>query len=88
MDRFLGGTGDIDETLAERADSSGYDGKRERGFADELRIETPALPVAERHQGFDEVDLCFTDEQAVQEASRCLQCDLELCLIQEARGKQ
>lgn len=88
IDTFLGGTGEIDETLAEREDTSGYDGSRERGFADQPRVEAPALPVAERHQGFEEVDLCFTDEQAVQEASRCLQCDLELRLIQEARGKQ
>ncbi len=87
IDRFLGGTGGIDETLAEREDTSSYDGKRERGFADRVRAEAPSLPLEERHSGFDEVDLCFSDEQAVQEASRCLQCDLELCLVREARAK-
>ncbi len=86
IDRFLGGTGDIDETLAEREDTSSYDGKRERGFADRVRAELPKLPLDERHRGFDEVDLRFSDEQAVQEASRCLQCDLELRLVREARA--
>jgi NADPH-dependent glutamate synthase beta subunit-like oxidoreductase len=88
MDRFLGGDGDIEETLAERADTSGYDGRRERGFADRERVEGPVLPVEERHRGFDEVELCFSEEQAVQEATRCLQCDLELCLIRDARSKE
>jgi NADPH-dependent glutamate synthase beta subunit-like oxidoreductase len=87
MDRFLGGTGGIDETLAERADTSGYDGNRERGFADRERIGGPVLSAEER-QGFDEVELCFSEEQAVEEAARCLQCDLELCLVRDARSKQ
>ncbi len=87
MDRFLGGDGNIEEALAQRADTSSYNGTRERGFADRERAEVPALPVDERHQGFDEVDRCFTEEQAMAEASRCLQCDLELRLIREARGE-
>jgi len=85
IDRFLGGDGDIEETLAERPDTSGYDGSRERGFGDRVRLDIPVLPVGERHQGFEEVDLCFSDEEAASEALRCLQCDLEICLIQEAR---
>jgi NADH-quinone oxidoreductase subunit F len=36
-----------------------------------------ALPQEERHAGFAEVELGYTDEQAVEEACRCLDCDLE-----------
>lgn len=85
LDRFLGGTGEIDEVPAERPNSPHYDGKRERGFADMVREEMPSLPLEERHRGFDEVCLGFTEEQAVREASRCLQCDLEFHLIKEER---
>jgi hypothetical protein len=33
--------------------------------------------------GFPEVELSFTDEQAVEKPKRCFQCDLELNLAQE-----
>jgi NADPH-dependent glutamate synthase beta subunit-like oxidoreductase len=85
IDRHLGGDGNIDETLVQRPDDHGYTGKRERGFADLSRIPVPALPVEERHDGFPEVERCFEDGQAVQEAKRCLQCDLEQRFIQEGR---
>ncbi len=85
IDKFLVGDGVIDETLAERSDSQSYDGKRERGFADLKRVETPAIPLSERHNGFTEVDLCFDDDHAISEAKRCLQCDLELTLAKETR---
>jgi len=80
MDRFLGGDGSIEETLAQRVDTQSYDGRREKGFADLERAETPVLPVADRYNGFPEVDLCLSDDQAVYEARRCLQCDLEFRL--------
>ena len=59
---------------------NGYDGGRESGFAELKRVEIPSLPFSERHVGFREVELCFTDEQVKQETHRCLQCDLEICL--------
>lgn len=80
IDQYLGGDGLIEETLAERAVSSYYSGKREDGFADLKRAETPTLPLSERQSGFLEVEQCFADEDAVREACRCLQCDLELRL--------
>jgi len=86
IDIFLGGDGNIKEALAQpSAPSEPYTGKRERGFADQTRVETPTLPLGERHKGFSEVDLCFSDEQAIFEAKRCLQCDLEKALAEEAR---
>lgn len=85
VDRFLGGTGDIEETLSERGDTSHYDGKRERGFADRVRTDLEALSVHERQGNFSEVSRCLSDEEASSEALRCLQCDLEYSLIKKAR---
>lgn len=92
IDRFLGGDG-IFEALGGRqaageplaADPGSYDGKREKGFADLARVEPPTLPLSDRRHGFSEVDGCFSDEDAVREAKRCLQCDLELILGRDGR---
>jgi len=65
---------------------NGYDGGRESGFAELKRVEVPSLPFSERHVGFREVQLCFTDEQVKQETHRCLQCDLEICLAKAQKG--
>jgi heterodisulfide reductase subunit A-like polyferredoxin len=40
------------------------------------RVETPKAPVAERVGDFREVELCLTEEQALDEAARCLSCGL------------
>ena len=63
---------------------NGYDGERESGFVELKRVEVPSLPLSERHGGFSEVELCFSDEQVKEETHRCLQCDLEICLAEEA----
>jgi NADPH-dependent glutamate synthase beta subunit-like oxidoreductase len=90
IDAFLGGDGTISENKPEHADSETeeppYTGKRDKGFADLKREPMPMLPCSERHSGFAEVELGFTDDQAKEEAKRCLQCDLELKLGQETRG--
>jgi NADPH-dependent glutamate synthase beta subunit-like oxidoreductase len=89
IDILLGGDGDISEGTIQDVDSETeeppYTGKREKGFADLKREPMPTLPDSERHDGFSEVELGFTDDQANQEAKRCLQCDLELKLAQEGR---
>jgi NADPH-dependent glutamate synthase beta subunit-like oxidoreductase len=41
------------------------------------RISAPTLAVQERKRNFSEVELAFTEEKAIQEAKRCLKCDLE-----------
>ena len=84
IDKFLGGDGNIEETIAQRPDYSSYTGNREKGFADLTRAEMPTIPLSERHDGFKEVDLCFDDDKAIKEAGRCLQCDLELGLAHAA----
>ena len=35
------------------------------------------LPVSERLKGFSQVELGFDEENAIEEAKRCLWCDLE-----------
>ncbi|MGD2205345.1 MAG: FAD-dependent oxidoreductase [Anaerolineae bacterium] len=40
------------------------------------RFETPKAPVADRVGDFREVELCFSEEQALGEAARCLSCGL------------
>lgn len=42
-------------------------------------VEMPKQPVKERIHNFSEVALGYSEEQAVQEASRCLQCPKPLC---------
>jgi NADPH-dependent glutamate synthase beta subunit-like oxidoreductase len=39
--------------------------------------EMPAMPVAERCESFKEVELGYTEAGAMNEAKRCLRCDLE-----------
>ncbi len=40
------------------------------------RHESPKLPIAERIHSFKEVDLSFSDEMAISEAKRCLNCPM------------
>ncbi|MBU0559526.1 MAG: FAD-dependent oxidoreductase [Bacteroidetes bacterium] len=39
--------------------------------------EIPTLPLSKRIESFDEVEMCFTEAEAISEAKRCLRCDLE-----------
>jgi len=41
------------------------------------RLEVPTLPAEERKGSFEEIELSFSEEKAIQEAKRCLRCDLE-----------
>jgi len=87
IDKYLGGNGMIQFAAGDAESADGqYDGKRETGFAELKRIEAPSLPVSERHSGFSEVELRYSDEQARHEIHRCLQCDLEICLARQTRS--
>ncbi|MBN2489909.1 MAG: FAD-dependent oxidoreductase [Planctomycetes bacterium] len=77
IDRHLGGDGVVDPPRGAPVAADGRDGRRERGFADRRRVPAPALDPAERRAGFAEVEQRYTDAQAVEEACRCLDCDLE-----------
>ncbi|MGD9416155.1 MAG: FAD-dependent oxidoreductase, partial [Desulfobacterales bacterium] len=79
IDQALGGSGDIDEVLFTRGDPDPFLGWDD-GFAGWARENVPQLDSAIRIQGFDEIAKSYSDEQAIREARRCLQCDLRLQL--------
>jgi NADH-quinone oxidoreductase subunit F len=48
----------------------------------------PSMPVAERIKNFKEVELGFTEADAMAEAKRCLRCDLERKEDEATEGKE
>lgn len=79
MDLYLGGDGDISEQLLEEESPKAYIGRAEH-FAEQERVKPQMALPDQRTRGFSQVEQPFTCEQAAQEASRCLQCDLRLQL--------
>ena len=100
IDMYLGGDGIIELEIGDAARDEpfgrvecgngqpDYDGKREEGFVELKRVEVPSLPLNQRHDGFSEVELCYSDAQAKTETHRCLQCDLEICLAKQIRVEE
>ena len=76
IDKHLGGNGVIAETLSppEEAVTSLKVAEKSQ------RPPVPALPLAERLGSFTEVELGMSEEAAIEEAGRCLNCDFEECL--------
>ena len=72
MDKYLGGSGDISETLAPVEEIPSRDG----GPREAYRPEIPAIPLERRISTFEGVELSLAEELAVDEAKRCLRCDL------------
>lgn len=81
IDKFLGGAGDIDEKLVEIEEPNPRLGPG-HGLFDMHRAQMPRLAVKKRglhtrqSGGFAEVDLGLSEEAAIEEARRCLGCDL------------
>jgi len=76
LDKYLGGKGIIDEILVppEEITSLPETEEEEEG---RYRPQMPTLAVNKRIKCFDTVELGFTKSVAIEEASRCLRCDLE-----------
>jgi NADH-quinone oxidoreductase subunit F len=74
IDKYLGGSGLIDETLAPPEELGALPEVEE---GERPRLQMPCLPLSERLSGFAPVELGFTEEVAIEEARRCLRCDLE-----------
>lgn len=75
IDKYFGGNGQIEETLAAP--------EKEitpitLGLPIFPRVAIPALDVAKRIICFDEVDATFSEDAAREEANRCLRCDLPI----------
>ena len=79
MDRFLGGDGRIDESLAEPGVHHPYLGNNPE-LADLKREQPRQQAAAERVCSFAAYEAPYSVAQARAEASRCLQCDLRLDL--------
>ena len=77
IDQYLGGDGDISETLAPKQHADPKIGKVE-GFGDLKRVKAQIISVDDRKNNFKEVDHGICDGEICKEASRCLQCDLRL----------
>ncbi|KXZ40433.1 NADPH-dependent glutamate synthase beta chain [Alkalithermobacter thermoalcaliphilus JW-YL-7 = DSM 7308] len=50
------------------------------GTEDKQRLHTNMRPAQERKKDFEQCDLGFTEDQAIEEASRCLKCECKLCM--------
>lgn len=77
IDRYLGGKGNIEETLGEKETVKLWLGQ-EAGFCERPRQEPALLPAQQRIKGFEEVELSLEEKAAISEASRCLRCDLRV----------
>lgn len=74
MDAYLGGDGNIEETLLPDWDTDPYIG-REEGFNQKKRLH-PIFIAPEKRNNWDEVELGFDEATARAEALRCLKCNL------------
>ena len=74
IDKYLGGSGEIDEILALPEEVEALPEMEE---GEKPRVLIPTMPLDERLSSFSEVELSLNEEVAIEEARRCLRCDLE-----------
>lgn len=79
IDQYLGGDGNIEESLVDLEPHPTWIG-REEGFAGKTRMNAEVEDCSVRIHNFDRVEKTLTCDQACAEAGRCLQCDLRLDL--------
>ena len=79
IDKHLGGTGDILQRFIPEEPETKSLG-RDEGFAYYKRIHEEMMPVEECLKGFDEVEHVFDEKRALEEAKRCLRCQLRLTI--------
>ncbi len=77
IDLYLGGSGDIDESLLPPEEPDHWLG-REEGFADLARIRSPYQFLPPQFAGLSGAEPPLSQEAAIIEAKRCLRCDLRL----------
>jgi NADPH-dependent glutamate synthase beta subunit-like oxidoreductase len=80
IDKYLGGDGDIYQTAAASEELDPYIGQME-GFASINRVDIPKISPNVRIKNFEMIEICYNEEQAKQEAGRCLRCDLRLNIL-------
>ena len=76
IDKYLGGSGNIDEMVEETPNEELSTPLR--GVTVGKRAITPTLTVKERLNSFNEVELGLGEAEAIGESNRCLWCDLPI----------
>jgi NADPH-dependent glutamate synthase beta subunit-like oxidoreductase len=76
IDLYLGGSGDIEEQLAPAEILSELPPLPEEA-GEQFRPEMPTTAVPVRIRSFTEVELGYSRQDAIEEAGRCLRCDLQ-----------
>ena len=77
IDKLLGGDGNIEQYLVDKERPNAWLGQGEN-FADKTRVTMPYLTIEERCTNFSLIELGYSNKEAIEEAKRCLQCDLRL----------
>ena len=80
IDKHLGGDGNIYPSFISKSEPNHNIGKIE-GFAKLDRVKIPKINSSIRKENFKMVENCYNENQAKQEALRCLRCDLRLNII-------
>jgi len=87
IDRYLGGSGNISETLAPITVGVPRVGRIE-GFAQRRRQEMPTAKPARQIGNFSQAELGFSDELGQEEAKRCMGCDLRFKVARMVAGPE
>jgi len=77
IDKFLGGDGNIDQNFIGKDEPKICLG-RDVEFAGRKRKPVKTIPIKDRENNFNEVELNFEESIAISEANRCLRCQLRL----------
>ncbi len=80
IDKYLGGDGIIYQTSSTPIESDPCIGRVE-GFSHLDKVTIPKIEPNERIKNFEMVEKCYSEEQAKQEALRCLRCELRLNIL-------
>ena len=73
MEKYRGGSGESGESLGPTDEVMGPIDEAE----EKRRPGMPMLSVKQRRSNFSQVELGYSDQLAIEEAMRCLRCDLE-----------
>ncbi len=87
IDRYLGGSGDISETLAPITEGIPRVGRID-DFAQRQRQEMPTTTPTKRIGDFAQVELGFSDEIGNEESKRCMGCDLRFAIAHMVAGPE
>jgi NADPH-dependent glutamate synthase beta subunit-like oxidoreductase len=77
MDKYLGGDGNIEETLVTVEKSPPLIVALDEDFVKWPKVNVPCMDNKERIASFAEVELGYDNNKAVEQAKRCLRCNLK-----------